>query len=345
MVQKKRNYKAMAKIGALSVPFALMATACSNGGAAEGGDEQITLSFSTIYTPESPIISCGYDALENNQGLEDSGISLNLTHSSQLGSENELMEQVSSGQIDIALSTGSTLSTVFGMTDMEMYDTFFLYEDLEQYNHVLQTDVAQDMWSEVDEVAGVQVVGGPWLYGERHMFGNTPIRTIDDFEGIRARTTPVDIYVDSLEALGADPTTTAYDEIYMALQQGIFDVGEAPLSIIKTDSFDEPSDYVSLTGHLLTGLPPVINSNTLESLSDDQQSALTEAFDEGSEAVAECLEADDEAALEEWENSDSIEVIHDVDIEPMREAVRESYTSDYPWSDAYQELLDEMESM
>src|SRR5699024_10000987 len=147
------------------------------------------------------------------------------------------------------------------------------------------------------------------------------------------------------EAMGADPTTTSYDEIYMALQQGIFDVGEAPLSIIKSDSFDEPSSYVSLTGHLLTGLPPVMNVDTWERLSEEQRGALTEAFDEGSQRVAECLEENDAAALEEWEASDSIEVIHDVEIEPTREAVREAYTSNYPWSDAYQELLAELESM
>lgn len=329
-------------IGALGLPLALIVTACGNGGEGDNGGET-TISFSSVYTPESPITACGYDELDGHPALEEANVNVNATHSSQLGNENELLEQASGGQVDVAFGTGSSLATVFGLREMEMYDTFFLYEDLDQYRDVLATDAAQEMWDQTAEEAGIQALGDPWLYGERHMFGNTPIRDLEDFSGTRARTTPVDIYVDSLEALGASPTTTAFDEIYISLQQGIFDVGEAPLSVIQSDSFDEPSDYVSLTGHLLTGIIPMINTSTWDTLSSEQQEALGEAFDDASARVETCVQDADEEALQEWEDSSSIEVISDVDIEPMREAVRESYTQDFPWSEQYQTLLDEME--
>lgn len=71
--------------------------------------------------------------------------------------------------------------------------------------------------------------------------------------GLKIRTPPDRVRVDTFKALGAEPAPLAFGELYAALQQGLFDAQENPLSIIFTSSFFEVQRYLSMTGHVWGG--------------------------------------------------------------------------------------------
>lgn len=333
--------KKAAAVAGLAAACAL--SACGSDDSGEGGVETQTLRAGVIYAPAVPIVRCGLDPLADNEDLAEAGIKIQTTGGGQLGSENELLEQASAGELDIALAAGSTLATVFGIPPLEMFEAYYLYDSVEDIARVRDTEVAKKAFGRLAEEANLQAVGDPLLYGERHIFGGRELRGPADFSGLKLRVPATDISIASAQALGATPTPTAYSELYLALQQGIVDAAEAPLSVIAAESFNEPSKYINLTNHLITSASALVNADVWASLSTEQQEALEAAFSEAAEAIATCVEEDDAKALEEWKSAGKPEIIEDVDRDALRELAEESYSKNFPWSEDYKALLDELD--
>lgn len=327
---------------ATATATALTLTACTG---TDSGNESTNILAGVIFGQETPLVACGLSALEEDAGLEEEGIQIEVSHSAQLGGENELLEQVATGEIDMTLSGASTLTTVFGLPDLEMYEAYYLYDDLSDVEEVQSTDQYQTAFDTLPEDAGVYMNDAPWLYGQRHIFGSNSIETTDDLAGLQFRVTPTDISLDSAAAIGANPATTAYDEMYMGLQQGIFDVAEAPLAVIQNEGLHEPADFVNLTGHLITVLRPTLNAEVWDGLSDAQQEAMDEALRAAGDLANECVEEEDAEALQAFEEDPSIEVVDNVDRDAFRKLAYDYFSDGRSWSDEYVELMNLLHDM
>ena len=75
------------------------------------------------------------------------------------------------------------------------------------------------------------------------------------------------------EALGADATEVAYEELFLALQQGTVDGQENPIINIDAINLDEVQDYISLSSHQANS-NLVIIGEVWDELSSEQQDAL-----------------------------------------------------------------------
>ena len=81
------------------------------------------------------------------------------------------------------------------------------------------------------------------------------------------------------EAIGAEPVEVAFEELYLALQQGTVDGQENPITNIDTANLVEVQDVVSLSSHQLSS-NLVIIGEVWNELSPEQQEALTAAVEE-----------------------------------------------------------------
>ena len=114
--------------------------------------------------------------------------------------------------------------------------------------------------------------------GFRHTINNVrPIRTPEDFEGIRLRVQPSDLFVDAFTALGASPTAMAWGETFTAVQQGAVDGLEIPLNVILGNNYNEVTDYLSLTAHSYNAPVLVVSQRLMDSLSEEQRETVREA--------------------------------------------------------------------
>jgi TRAP-type C4-dicarboxylate transport system substrate-binding protein len=125
-------------------------------------------------------------------------------------------------------------------------------------------------------------------------------------------------YLMNARALGATATEVAYEELYLALQQGTVDGQENPITNIVASNLVEVQDYISMSAHQLnTNL--VIMSSKWNDLSERQQEALTAAVVTAVENVTECIAEDEETILAEWREGGEWEVIEDVDRDAFQE--------------------------
>ena len=302
--------------------------------------QEVKATFASIFSPTVPIVQCGALELEKDQALKDAGFQIAVVHSAQLGSENQLAEQISSGELEMSTITSSILAA--WVDKLAVLETYYLYDNIDQAMRVYETDTAKELTQELLDVANIRVIGKPWLYGERDVFGKKNIEGPADFPGMRLRVPETTVSIEGAKSLGAEPTPVAYSELYIALQQGIVEGAEAPLAVIAAESFDEPSDYVIMTRHLISAQPFVVNEDFWQSLSAEQQQALDKAAKDGSTRVRECSETADKAALEKWAENKEVQVIETVDREAIKAKSQAYFSDEYEFGDTYKKLLEEL---
>jgi TRAP-type C4-dicarboxylate transport system substrate-binding protein len=101
-----------------------------------------------------------------------------------------------------------------------------------------------------------------------------PIRTVEDFSGLRIRVPGPSMILEVSEALGATPVPVVLHDIPTALAEGRVDGHENPLIVMDVQGLHEVTPYVSLTRHMWTGFNVVGNLKFWQSLPEDIQAIV-----------------------------------------------------------------------
>lgn len=76
------------------------------------------------------------------------------------------------------------------------------------------------------------------------------------------------------KAVGANPTSMAFAEAYLALQQGVVDAQENPLPTIQFKKFYEVQKCTTLTGHITDAVMTIAGGPIWESMPDADSDIL-----------------------------------------------------------------------
>ena len=164
----------------------------------------------------------------------------------------------------------SALSALYA--PMGAVDGAFVFDDSEHMYRFFTSPASDALKQGFLDETGVRILGA-WNTGARQFTANKPIRTPADLVGLKMRFPPSQQFLMNAAAMGASPVEVAYDELYLALQQGVADGQENPLVNIKAINLPEVQDYVSLSSHQLSSNLVVIGK-VWDTLSPEQQAAL-----------------------------------------------------------------------
>jgi tripartite ATP-independent transporter DctP family solute receptor len=104
-----------------------------------------------------------------------------------------------------------------------------------------------------------------------------PLRTLDDFRGLKIRMQPSEVFMATFRALGANPVAMDFKNLYLAMRQGDIDGQENPYSVIHEYRFFETQKYLSDSGHVLDLIIFIANKEAFMELTPRQQKAIREA--------------------------------------------------------------------
>lgn len=104
-----------------------------------------------------------------------------------------------------------------------------------------------------------------------------PIRKPEDLRGLKIRVVESPVFIDTFKAIEANPTPLPFPEIYNALQQKVIDGQDNPIFTSMTMKFTEVNKYATLTSHILTECPVVVNKKFWDRLKPEQQELFKEA--------------------------------------------------------------------
>jgi TRAP-type transport system periplasmic protein len=221
-----------------------VATALSTGTAAA----QTEIKFGHVGAPGSLFAqSAELFAQRANAKLGDKA-KVVVYGSSQLGSDSELLKKLKLGTVDLALPSTvmTSVAPEFGVFEMP-----YLVQDRGHAARIAK-DVIHPILGPIAEKHGYRIIG-VWENGFRQITNNKrPIVKPADLDGIKLRTPKGVWRVKMFKAYGANPSPMALKEVFVALQTGVMDGQENPLTQIYSQKFQEVQKYLSLTGHVYT---------------------------------------------------------------------------------------------
>ena len=117
--------------------------------------------------------------------------------------------------------------------------------------------------------------------------------------------------------MGAAPTPMAFPEVFGALQQGVVDGQENPITVITASRFWEVQGYVTLTGHVYSPAIVLASPVLFDGLTEEQQGWFRQAA--AASAAATRAEVDRlEREGVELMRANGMEVITDIDRAPFQ---------------------------
>jgi TRAP-type C4-dicarboxylate transport system substrate-binding protein len=120
---------------------------------------------------------------------------------------------------------------------------------------------------------------GSTYYGTRHVTTtNKEVKSAAQMAGFKIRVPENDVFKAMAEAWGAKPTPMNFNELYLALKQGVVDGQENPLPTIKSGKFGEVQKYIVLTGHIMTPRFIVVNEAFWQKIKPEDRKVVEDAI-------------------------------------------------------------------
>lgn len=140
-----------------------------------------------------------------------------------------------------------------------------------------------------------------WLVGGyRHLTNSKrPVKTIKDLEGLKIRTPPVAIQLESFRSWGVEPHPLAWAETFNALQQGVVDGQENPHAVNRDQKFWEVQKYITELHYLLWVGPMLVSEAWFKGLDDDARALILRAAKETAQYEWKWAAEQDQLALKE----------------------------------------------
>ena len=297
----------------LSIAVALAMTAVPL--AAATAQDPVTLQFSTQSVPDDHHTKAIYKFEELVEAASDGSIQVEVFDSGSLFDQNAEQTALLRGDIAMAYTSSQWLSE--RVPAASIVGVPYMIKDVDHLYAVMDSQVGQDIFAAAVEEAGVRPLTSLYL-GTRQLNLKDvgTIMTPADLEGVKLRVPDSPSWIAMGEALGANPTPIAFGELYLALQTGTVDGQDNPLPTNFNAKFYEVTDQIVLTGHLVNDVWPTINEEIWQSLSEEQQQLVTDAWLEARDYATDiALQA--EADLVSFFEEQGLEVY-----EPDREAFR-----------------------
>lgn len=262
--------------GAIGLSAMLLLGACSSDkgdSASEGGDakdKSYDLKMSITVSESSTWYKAAEKLAEDLKEETDGRINIDLFPNEQLsnGDQGKGVELLTKGQTDLSLHSTiiySILDDRFGVASAP-----FLFKDKEGVDKVFN-GAGGEALAEILQEKNVEVLG----YGENGFRQITnskhEVKSPADMKGLKIRIPGITMYTDLYRALGADPTTMAYSEVFTSLQQGTIDGQENPIDVIHSSKLNEVQDYVTTWNYSYDPLVLGINKKLFDSMSAEDQ--------------------------------------------------------------------------
>jgi TRAP-type transport system periplasmic protein len=233
-------------------------------------------------------------------------VKVQIFPSGQLGKDAEVLQQVKAGVIQSGIHSTGGMASVYPL--IGALDVPFAFPNISATYPVFDGPFGDKLAASIEKKTGLYVLG----FGDSGGFFNftnskRPIKTLEDFKGMKIRTMGLETHKALIRSLGGQPAGIAWSEVYTALQTGVADGQMNPVPIIAFAKFNEVQKYLTLSKHLFTPYVWVMNKKFYDSLTASEKdvvayaarsaivagrgiSRIIEASERGLPALAENLE-------------------------------------------------------
>lgn len=239
--------------------------------------EPIVIKFSHVVAPDTPK---GKAAEKFKQLVEErskGAMKVEIYPNSQLYKDREELEALQLGAVQLLAPSMAKFGPL-GAREFELFDLPFMFPNKETLYRTMDGVVGKRLFTKL-ETKGI--VGlAYWDNGFKQMSANKPMHKVADFSGLKMRIQSSKVLDAQMKALGAMPQVMAFSEVYTALQQGVVDGTENPLSNVYTQKMHEVQKYMTLSDHGYLGYAVITNKKFWDGLTAEQRNLISQAMKE-----------------------------------------------------------------
>ena len=189
------------------------------------------------------------------------------------------LEAIASGDLEMSITSAQELATFF--PEFSIFATGYVHQSAEHQVAVFNDPLMDPFKKKVEDELGVKLLAVMYL-GKRHVNlrqsrEEVNVQTPADLAGINLRMPGSDAWQFLGKALGANPTPMAFTEVYTALATGSVDGQDNPVPTVVDSKFYEVTKQIALTSHLVDLNYDAFSKSVNDSLTPEQQAAVTAA--------------------------------------------------------------------
>ena len=297
-----------------------------------------TLRWAHVYEISSPYHQQTVVAAREFERLTDGRYRVRVYPASSLGNESAINESLALGAIDLIYTGASFVAAEYPL--IALSDFPYAIEDFAHWQAYRDSPLFEEISASFGQATGSKVIGLTY-YGFRHVTANRAILHPDDMQNLKIRVPNAPMFLILPQATGANAAPMPFAEVYLALQQGVVDAQENPLTTIRFQRFYEVQSHINLTGHIVPSLLTLVSLQTLDELGEVDAAVLEDVATRAAQRASENIAADEER-LVAWFTDRGLSV-REVDRDAFRESVDAHFEDrEYPFDASYLTRLREL---
>jgi tripartite ATP-independent transporter DctP family solute receptor len=291
--------------------------------AAEGSGDNLVMKLGHTLSPDSHYQLTALEFAKAVKQRTNGKIDILVFPQAQLGGEVQMTQALRTGTQDFMIGAQAVVENT--VKEWQVLSVPYLFDTIDDANNALQSPVGRKF---LDMLQDHNMVGLTWLSAlERDVFtAKKPVSSLEDLKGLKLRVMQSPGYIDGYRALGANPTPLAYNQLYLALQQGVVDGADTSPDQFVQDKFTEVAKHFYLTRTHYVCVVLAIGRASWNKLTPDLQKAIREA-------AAEATRYDIKEYKKKYEESLALMKAKGIDVREID--IR-------PWAKATQNARDDM---
>ena len=253
-----------------------------------------TIKLTHVVSPNTPK-GMGADFFAKRVGELTAGkVEVIVFPNSQLYGDGEEMKALKLGNAHIAMPSFSKFTSI--VPEMQLFDLPFLFRDDNHLHAVLDGEVGKIIKDKVTAKGFVAL--DYWDAGFKHLSSNKKaILVPEDAAGQKFRIMSSHVLEAQFKTIGGNPQVLPFSEVYSALQQGVVDGAENPLSNFYTKKFNEVQTDLTLSAHGYLGYLVIMSESFWKKFPNDLKPMVLQAMKEATEYERKVAAQDDEDTL------------------------------------------------
>ena len=261
------------------------------------------------------------EALDEIEEKTNGDITFSRTYSGTLGSEHDLGVMVTNGDIDITCvgpGQWSDWDEAF-----KVFDCPFAFKDFDHFDRFVASDDYLTWLKKHGDAMNLDFVVTFNQAFKGILNKDKDIYSTDDLKGLKIRVPDSASLIEIGNTMGYTATPCAAADQYTNLSQGVVDGADHALWADESWKLTEIAKHFSETNHALQIVFFVMNKDSLESLPEDYQKIVLDAFAECQDKIAKQTRIDAENSYTQAEE-DGVKIIknEDIDIDAFKTALQ-----------------------
>ena len=262
----------------LNTLFAGLAAALVSFGALAA--EPIVIKFSHVVAVDTPKGQAAEFFKQRAEALTKGAVKVEVYPNSTLYKDKEEMGALQLGAVQMLAPSLAKFGPL-GVKEFEVFDLPYIFDSYNELHKVTQGPVGRMLLDKL-EPKGIRGLSY-WDNGFKSFSANKPLHEPSDFRGLKMRIQSSKVLDAQMRALGALPQVMAFSEVYQALQTGVVDGTENPISNLYTQKMHEQQKHLSLTNHGYLGYAVITNKKFWDGLPADVRAKLDQAMKEATD--------------------------------------------------------------